>query len=301
MDSGTGLGAGNNTYYEKGFNAGSTAAGLPPENIDFGSATDANHTFEFASNGPGQNDALMLDTSSPSGTLTLSGSTKYSQLSFLLAGANGGTNDAPLSLTINYAGGGTQTATISGPDWFFNTPIAVNANGRSDVFGNFDSDTNGNPRIYQQDLTLTDTVDRVTSVNFSYPGGNRVVVYGLSGQALPVPSRNMGSDRYRSFGALYSSQVGATGSLNASRKISQFQFTPVDKQAIKVLPILDSGDISAGTFQRNEISTLGGTARGACLLPWSTARSIPAGRHDGAGLASAGRRGACGSRCKTRA
>ena len=41
--------------------------------------------------------------------------------------------------------------------------------------------------MYQEDITLTDTSDPVTSINFSYPGGNRVVVYGLSGQAIPVP------------------------------------------------------------------------------------------------------------------
>jgi hypothetical protein len=186
MDGGTAKSG--DTYYEKGVNAGSTSAGLPRAGVVFGSATDTNHTFVFAPNGPGQNDALMLDTAHTTGTLTLTSPAIYSALSLLVAGANGGGN---INVTVNYAGGGTQTATISAPDWFNNSGIAIDANGRATTALGFDSTTSGNPRIYQQDITLTDTTDAVTSVGVTWPlttGGNRAAVFGLSGQPVPEPA-----------------------------------------------------------------------------------------------------------------
>jgi hypothetical protein len=184
VDDGTSLGAGNYTFYEQGYNTTSPTAGVPLAGTIFGSANDPNHTFELAPNGPGQNDALMLDSTVPNGTLVLSGSTKYSELSFLASGANGG---GPVNYTINYGGGGTQTGTLTIGDWFNGTPIAFDANGRADVDGNFQFTTNGNPRMYQFDVALSDTADPVTSVNLSWGGTQREVVYGLSGQAIPVP------------------------------------------------------------------------------------------------------------------
>jgi len=184
MDNGTAKTG--NTFYEQGVNGGATASGLPQANTVFGSATDANHTFELASNGPGQNDALMLDQSDTSGTLTLSTPARFSLLSFLVAGADGGGN---IDLTIDYANGGTQTAVISAPDWFNNGPIAIDANGRDSLPGpSFNSASSGNPRMYQEDLTLIDTVDPVTSVNFSWGGNNREAVFGVSGQTVPEPA-----------------------------------------------------------------------------------------------------------------
>ncbi len=184
MDGGTAMNG--DVFFEQGVDGGATAAGLPKAGVIFGSATDANHTFVLGPNGPGQNNALMLDPSSTTGTLTLSTPTRFSLLSFLVSGANGGGN---IGLTIDYANGGTQTATISAPDWFNNSPIAIDANGRVDTaLNDFNNITAGNPRMYQEDVSLSDTVDPVTSVNFSYQGINREVVYGLSGQAVPEPA-----------------------------------------------------------------------------------------------------------------
>jgi hypothetical protein len=183
MDGGTSKSG--DAFFEKGVDAGSTAAGLPQAGVIFGSAIDPNHTFALGPNGPGQNDALMLDSSGTSGTLVLSGTTRYSVLSFLVAGANSG---GPINVTINYANGGTQGATISAPDWFNGSSIGIDANGRVDTaLNDFNNITAGNPRMYQEDLGLNDIVDPVTSINFTWGGLNREVVYGLSGQALPVP------------------------------------------------------------------------------------------------------------------
>ena len=63
MDGGTGKSG--DTFYEKGVNSGSNVAGVPQANVIIGSANDANHTFALQPNGPGQNDAVMLDSANP--------------------------------------------------------------------------------------------------------------------------------------------------------------------------------------------------------------------------------------------
>jgi hypothetical protein len=181
-----------NTFYEKGVNPGATAAGLPSPGVVFGSALDSNHTFVLAPNGQGQNDALMLDGANTSGTLTLTSPAKYSLLSFLTSGANGGSGGSSLGVTINYAGGGTQTALISAPDWFYNQPVAIGANGRATTALAFADTLSGNPRMYQEDVALNDLVDPVTSVSFTWhlqaSIPNRGAIFGVSGQAVPEPA-----------------------------------------------------------------------------------------------------------------
>ena len=96
-------------------------------------------------------------------------------------------------MTINYAGGGTQVTSITAPDWFNNGPIALDANGRVDVaLNDFNATTSGSPRMFEEDVTLTDTVDAVSSVSFTFgpttQGNNREVIFGISGTAIPEPA-----------------------------------------------------------------------------------------------------------------
>jgi hypothetical protein len=190
MDGGTAKNG--DAFYELGANNGTTnptnpatASGVPKAGVTFGSSNDINHAFQLQPNGPGQNDAVMLDSGSTSGTLTLNTPARYLALSFLVAGANGG---GSINATVNYQGGGTQSTTISAPDWFNGGPVAWYAAGRVDTnLDDFNNVLNNNPRMYQEDLTLTDTTDPVLSVSFSFGGSNREVVYGISGTAVPVP------------------------------------------------------------------------------------------------------------------
>jgi hypothetical protein len=176
------------TFYERGVNTGASAAGVPAAGVSIGSANDANHSFVYQPNGQGQNDALMLDSSITTGALTLVNPKRYSVLSFLTSSGNGPSN---INATINYAGGGTQVISIAAPDWFNGGPIAVDANGRvNTALSDFNNTTNGQPRMFQEDFNLTDTVDPVTGVSFSFggTGGNREVIFGVSGQAVPEPA-----------------------------------------------------------------------------------------------------------------
>jgi PEP-CTERM motif len=186
MDGGTALTG--DTFYEMGANPNTPVSGVPRAGVTFGSGTDANHAFVLQPNGAGQNNAVMLDQTHALGTLSLTTPARFAKLSFLVAGGNGG---APINLTIHYAGGGTQSATINGLDWFNNTPIAVDANGRvNTALSDFNNINNGNPRMYQQDLDLTNLSNNVLSVDFSWggSGNDREVIFGLSGQPVPEPS-----------------------------------------------------------------------------------------------------------------
>jgi hypothetical protein len=59
------------------------------------------------------------------------------------------------------------------PDWFFNVPIAWDAQGRVDVnSGSFNNVNAGNPRLYAEDVVLTNTGSPVTSINLSWDSGN---------------------------------------------------------------------------------------------------------------------------------
>ena len=199
----------NNSFAEKGVDSGNGGnEGVPRAGVVFDSANDSNHSFVFQPNVPGQDDAVLLNKNITAGALSFIGNTAYSILSFLVSGGNGGAN---VSLTINYANGGIQTTTINVPDWFngTNPPIAWAANGRvsaGPTAGNlgYNNEDGGNPRLYQDDVTLSDTTDAVTGVSFTYAGsttgGNSAIIYGISGTAVPEPA---------SFGLLALGTIGA--------------------------------------------------------------------------------------------
>lgn len=175
------------TFYEKGANAGSSATGLPAAGAEFGSANDSNHVFKFQPYSG--NNAVMLDGSNTAGSLVLATPGRYSALSFLITDGNGSTS---VNAIIHYGNGGAdQMVSIPAPDWFGNTPIAFDANGRGPLDGTFNAVGSGNPRLYQEDITLSDTIDPVTSIDFSFGGvdANRTAIFGISGvAAVPEPA-----------------------------------------------------------------------------------------------------------------
>jgi hypothetical protein len=189
-----------NSFYEAGQNPNASAPGVPHAGV-FGSEADANHAFLLQPNGLGQNDAVMVDQTHTTGTLTLTTPVPYLQLSFLVAGSHGGAN---MGLTLHYAGGATQSATLNVQDWFNGTStVAWDANGR--VYVNSDGTINnstgyantdsGTPKMYQLDLTPTDMVDALQSISFTWQGsngaGDHEYVFGISGAAVPEPSTLM--------------------------------------------------------------------------------------------------------------
>jgi hypothetical protein len=191
MDGGTGKSG--DTFYEIGANNSATrptdpapASGVPAPGV-FGSVTDAQHAFVLQPNGAGQNDAVMLDASNTAATLTLNSPAKYSALSFLVTSGNGASN---FNVTIHHADGSTENVSVAAPDWFNAGPIAWYAQGRVDTgLDDWNQVLGTNPRMFQEDVTLTNLASNVTSIDFGFggTGTNREVVFGISGTPVPVP------------------------------------------------------------------------------------------------------------------
>jgi hypothetical protein len=132
----------------------------------------------------------MLDATHTTGNLTMTAPQPYSVLSFLLANAAGSAANN-VGVTINYAGGGTQTASLTSPDWFnVNSGIAIVTAGRGNTGLVFNNVNSNNPRLYQADLLLTDQLNNVLSIDFTFQGtgGQRTAIFGISGTPVPEPS-----------------------------------------------------------------------------------------------------------------
>jgi hypothetical protein len=183
MDGGTAKGG--DTFYELGVNTGNPNTGIPSAGQPFRSMNDPYHSFQLQPFSG--NNALMLDASNPTGTLTLTDQTKaYNSLSFLVSEANGNTT---FTATVHFANGSTEVHSgVTAPDWFGNTGFAYIADGREQVNGTFDNVGGINPRLYQSDIILTDSTDPISSIDFTFGGSGtqRTAIFGVSG-AVPEP------------------------------------------------------------------------------------------------------------------
>jgi predicted alpha-1,6-mannanase (GH76 family) len=184
MDAGTSnTGTG---WYEQGFDPAAPASGLPAPGTTLTNAPGSDHWFTF---GPSYaaNNAAYID-STHSSTLTPVALSTFSALSFLTAAGHG---PVLLDYHINHIDGSFETGTFVSPDWFGNTPIAWTANGRVDVSsGDLSAVNNGSPRLYAEDITLTNTSSAVSSIVLSYDSSNTgggAAVFAVSGVAGAGP------------------------------------------------------------------------------------------------------------------
>ncbi len=132
---------------------------------------------------------MLINSSSPTGIITLNTPEYLSTLS-LFGSTGGGTNT--VNYTLHFAGGSTQTGSLTFPDWFNNSPVAIAASGRVNENG-FDSVGGGNPNVYQENIAFTYTGLALDSISFSDAagGGGNTAIMALSGTFLgevPEPS-----------------------------------------------------------------------------------------------------------------
>ena len=168
------------SWYEVGYNrnAGALSTGLPAAGSTFTSASYPDHSFRMAPSYT-SNNAVLLNSSVTSGTLTLSSPAAYTRLSFLVsAGKGSGTVQA----RVYHQDGTIQTNTLAIPDWFNGSNPAYTAKGRVDVrtFA-FDSVNSSNPRLYSADVVLTNPSSPVTRVVFNYGTGANNCIFAMSG------------------------------------------------------------------------------------------------------------------------
>lgn len=184
MDNGTN----NNgtTFYEKGYAPEWPWTGLPPAGTTFNALSDpTGHQFKMAPDYT-TNNAILVGNQLrfTNGNLTLTTPAAFTAISILSAAGGAAT----LNYTIQYNGGGTQSGTLAVLDWTANTaPYAWWANGKVSLDdGTLSSlaDPNANPgnrHLFYTDITLTDTVNTVTNIAFTYASGTRAYIWGLSG------------------------------------------------------------------------------------------------------------------------
>jgi hypothetical protein len=189
MDGGTNNNG--STFYENGYNnVNQPWTGLPVHGSTFTAISNTTHQFTMPSDYTVNNAVLIGNYAGyTTGTLTLTAPTALTNISILASAGNGPVTN---TFTIHYAGGGTQPGTMYVDDWTGGTNIAWFNNGRVNMDNGTLASlayTNGtNRRLFFYDTSLSDTVDNVTSIDFTYVGGGRAVFFGLSGATAAGPN-----------------------------------------------------------------------------------------------------------------
>lgn len=176
-----------NTWYALGYNTASNTTGLATGLIN--GQTDPLSTYLIPTPTLGANNALMLDTSTKAGTITLGKALPLDAISFAGSSGNGAGTLVP---TLHFSDGTSDAYTnkLSLGDWFNNTPIVETSKGRIAVdattaSGLFNNVGANNPRVVAANLTLNaaDQNKFVTSIDLSWTGGanTHTAVFGISG------------------------------------------------------------------------------------------------------------------------
>jgi hypothetical protein len=229
MDAGTGLTG--NTWYEVGVNTSSNKTGLVTGLVN--GQTDPLSTYLIP--GAVGDNALMLDTGTKTGTLTLGRALPLAGFSFAGSSGNGA---GTLTPTLHFSDGSTDTLpSVSVGDWFNNSPIVETAQGRIDVVANsFNNVGAANPRVLAIDESVptADQSKLVTSIDLSWTGGSttHTAIFGLSADvtglghytAIPVTGFNrdiiVGLKEVPEPGTLALFGIGALGLFIVSRRKS---------------------------------------------------------------------------------
>jgi len=176
-----------NVWFETGYFSNAPWTGVPVAGSTFTAFSDLNRQFQMPANYAANNALFIANhpgAGLTTGTLTLTTPTAFSSLSIMGSAGNG---PVVVNYTVHHAGGADESGQISIADWFSGSTYAAVANARININDgtiNAISYTNGNAvRINFTDLYLGDTVNPVTSVDFSYVSGGRTAIFGMSGSA----------------------------------------------------------------------------------------------------------------------
>jgi hypothetical protein len=183
------------SWYAAGYNTNSTATnnflstGLPTPGSTVTNAAAQDHQYVLPASYTANN-AVLVDSSGNSGTLTLASPKAYSALSFLTSAGGGAVT---ISYTVNHEDGSADSGVFVSPDWFNGDNPAVIANGRVGVQnGALDAVGGNNPRLYSVDILLDNTASPVTSIDLiaSEGTGHAAIfaVSGATGSVVTIPT-----------------------------------------------------------------------------------------------------------------
>jgi hypothetical protein len=177
MDTGT-----NNTgysWFERGYNLDFPATGLPTAGSIYTSELNPDYSFQFAPSYK-SNNAVLIDSTLPSGTLLLRTPAPYARLSFLCAA---GEVSGTIVFTVWHQDFSSEPGTLLCPDWFHEANPAVTAWGRVDVnLFVFNNLAHLQPGLFSRDIVLTNTTSPVTRIEFQYLSGpSHCALFAVSG------------------------------------------------------------------------------------------------------------------------
>jgi predicted alpha-1,6-mannanase (GH76 family) len=176
-----------NGWYEQGYDSSAPATGLPVAGSTITSQSASDHSYTFAPSYTAANDVAYVD-SSHTASITPVTPTAYAALSFLAAAGHG---PVIVDYTVHHADSTTETGAINTPDWFTNTPVAFDAQGRVNVVtGSFNNVNSNEPNLYAEDITLTNISSPVTQINLNWASGSTgsvAAIFAVSG-LLPFTS-----------------------------------------------------------------------------------------------------------------
>jgi hypothetical protein len=178
------------TWYEIGYNLDAPETGIPLAGSTIVSETAADHSYRMPASYTASN-ALLIDRVFTNGTLTVTTPAAYTGISLLASAANGA---VVLDYTLHFSDGTTETGTVTAPDWFGGTAVAITANGRVVALsGAFQNVASGNPRLYSVDIPVTNTSKVLNSIELGFNSGGangRVGVIAVSaasgGEFTPI-------------------------------------------------------------------------------------------------------------------
>jgi autotransporter-associated beta strand protein len=177
MDGGTAITG--NTWYELGQNTAAATTGLP---MGTTITSTTNAQYKYALQPSTSRNALLLDNGGTTGRFTLTTPTaNLATISFLTSSGNGA---GTLTATIHYSDGTPDATglTFTSPDWFNNTPVAINASGRINSNG-YDSVGTANPNLYDEFISNPNATNLVSSIDLSWTGGatTHTAVFAIAG------------------------------------------------------------------------------------------------------------------------
>ncbi|HTI99472.1 MAG TPA: glycoside hydrolase family 76 protein [Dongiaceae bacterium] len=170
------------TWYEQGYNTSAPTTGFPLAGSTITSPFASDHDYTLAATYAGPNAACVDTTHTANLRPVVAGS--YSAVSFLTASGHG---PVTVNYRMDYQDGHAESGAFSSRDWFNNSPVIWNAQGRVTLSsGAFNNVNNNNPRLYAVDVALTNTTAVLTNINLSLGGGNGVAaIFAVSGVAAP--------------------------------------------------------------------------------------------------------------------
>jgi len=242
--------------------------GLPSNGV-VNSANTAGLYYQLADYD--QNNALQINTTSGSGTLTFQ--TPVAAADIYLLGASG-TGAATLDITVHFVSGPPQTFTgVTLNEWMNGTPYAITGIGRiSRISSTYYADAT-NPRLYDLKLTLnaanwSNPVTGITITRTSASG--RVNIMGVTVNnvcsGIPVAGTTQSSPVTICPNTSFTlSVVGATSNSGISR---QWQISPAGLSGWSDIPTAtnstytETGGVSVGTDYRLKLTCANGNGIG---------------------------------------